>query len=90
MSILIKGMKMPTEGEYNLTLYVCSDGSAYMDVASFPVDKDKFEAIPVSEHGRLIDADALREEFDKLIVHDSWCYYALDYAPTIIEAEEGE
>ena len=58
MGVYIKGMEMPTEGEYNMTLYVCSDGSAYMDVASFPVDKDRFEAVPVPPHGRPTDADA--------------------------------
>lgn len=30
MSVLIKGMEMPPEGEYRMTLYVCSDGSAYI------------------------------------------------------------
>lgn len=59
MSILIRGLEMPKEGEYNMTLYVCSDGSAYMDVASFPVDKDKFEAVPIPPHGRLGDLDKM-------------------------------
>jgi hypothetical protein len=56
MSILIKDMEMPSEGEYHMTLYVCSDGSAYIDVASFPVDEDRFKAVSVPAHGRLIDA----------------------------------
>lgn len=47
MSVLIKGMKMPKEGEYRMTLYVCDDGYAYMDVDSFPVDEDRFDAVPV-------------------------------------------
>lgn len=59
MSGLIDGMTIPTEGEYRMTLYVCPDGSAYIDVASFPVDKDRFAVIPVPEHGRLTDADAV-------------------------------
>lgn len=57
--VLIKGMEMPKKGEYRMTLYVCDDGYAYMDVDLFPVDKDRFEAVPVPPHGRLIDADVL-------------------------------
>ena len=66
MSVYVKNMEMPKEGEYHMTLYVCSDGSAYIDVASFPVDEDRFEAIPVPPHGRLIDADVLAEKHTKL------------------------
>ena len=61
MSILIKGMEMPKKGEYHMTLYVDSD-IAYIDVESFPEDKDKFEVIQVPPHGRLIDADALKKK----------------------------
>ena len=61
MSVLIKGMEMPTEGEYNLTLYVCSDGSAYVDAWSFPEESDKFLVAPILPHGRLIDADEIAE-----------------------------
>lgn len=57
--IYIKGMEMPKKGEYRITLYVCDDGYAYMDVDLFPVDKDRFEAVPAPPHGRLIDADEL-------------------------------
>lgn len=46
MSVLIDGMTIPKEGEYHMTLYVCSDGSAYVDVASFPVDEDRFKVFP--------------------------------------------
>lgn len=61
MSVLVKGMEMPKEGEYRMTLYVCSDGQAYVDVESFPVDEDRFDVVPVpAPHGRLIDADALK------------------------------
>lgn len=53
MDILIRGMKMPTKGEYHMTLYVCDDGYAYMDVDVFPVDRDRFEVVPVPEQWRL-------------------------------------
>lgn len=106
MGVYLPNMEMPTEGEYNMTLYVCSDGSAYMDVASFPVDKDKFDVIPVPPHGRCIDADAL---YRKMFVGpdgqiypnndvDNWPHtmafreikHHILFAPTIIDAEEGE
>lgn len=97
MSILIKDMEMPNEGEYHMTFYVCSDGSAYIDVASFPADEDKFEAVPVPPHGRLIDADELLGHMKK--IHDKWKlegHYTPTTddeimtmnMPTIIEAEE--
>ncbi len=90
MSVLIKGMEMPTEGEYNMTLYVCSDGSAYMDVASFPVDKDKFEAVPVPPHGDLIERKAVLNKFS-LHMNRTMHYVTIrDTVPTIIPAEEDE
>ena len=90
MGLYIKGMEMPTKGEYHMTLYVCDDGYAYMDVDLFPVDKDRFEAVHVPPHGRLIDADTLmpnakyRGEYDILTAFD------VVAAPTIIPTEEGE
>lgn len=64
MSVLIKGMEMPTKGEYHMTLYVCGDGAAYVDVAELPADEDRFEAAPVPPHGRLGDLDKLVEKID--------------------------
>lgn len=58
MGVYIEGMEMPAKGEYRMTLYVCDDGYAYMDVDLFPVDKDRFEAVPVPPHGRLGDFDS--------------------------------
>ena len=52
VDILIHGMEMPAKGEYHITLYVCDDGYAYMDVDSFPVDRDRFEVVQVPEHGQ--------------------------------------
>lgn len=86
--ILIRGMEMPKKGEYRMTLYVCDDGYAYIDVDLFPVDKDRFEAVPVPPHGRLIDADALVR--DNGIKEIPEYYEVVCDAPTIIPAEEGE
>lgn len=59
MDIMVRGMKMPTKGEYHMTLYVCDDGYAYMDVDLFPVDSNRFEVISVPPHGRLGDLDRM-------------------------------
>jgi hypothetical protein len=97
MSILINGMEMPSEGEYHMTLYVCSDGSAYIDVASFPVDEDRFKAVPVPEHGDLVDRreaiiDANERAYDFWLSDDevNATIQFLKEQPTIIPAEEGE
>lgn len=92
MSVLIKGMEMPGKGEYLMTLYVDSDGSAYIDVESFPEDKDKFDAIEVPPHGRLIDADKLiklyQPDMNRRIYGGNFIH-SLEFSPTIIPAEEG-
>lgn len=46
--------------------------------------------LPPVPHGKLIDADVLEAEFEKLIAQDNWYYNALHHAPTIIRAEEDE
>ena len=97
MSILIRGMEMPEKGEYRMTLYVCDDGYAYVDVDLFPVDKDRFEAVPVPHHGDLIDRrEAIIDANER--AYDFWNCDAdvdstvsfLNEQPTIIPAEEGE
>lgn len=64
MGIYLPNMEMPKKGEYHMTLYVCDDGYAYMDVDLFPVDRDRFEAVPVPPHGKLGDLDALQKQID--------------------------
>lgn len=92
MSILIRGMDMPPKGDYYITLYVCSDGSAYVDVSSFPAGKDTFEAVPAADvrpvvRGEWIKIDkydnesnvqcsACLEEFDYV---DGVCYLCHGY-----------
>lgn len=100
MSILIKGMEMPTSrGEYGLLLYVDSDGTATVEGSYFRFEGEPFEAVPVPPHGRLIDADAKIKILKKCAADPEndmarVCYnYAaalLDACPTIIPAEEGE
>jgi hypothetical protein len=93
VSILIKGMEMPTD--HPLWIVVHSDGTVEANEvsASRPVGWQTLRnaAVPVPEHGRLGDVDALTERF-----WDGQCYFTdaikskLQTAPTVIEAEEGE
>ena len=104
MSVLIKGMKMPTSCPEcmmaNEIVKCCLTGKTYnWGLTERPSDCPLIELPP---HGRLIDADALEE-------HDGWLrdsmyfaresghthiqfIYAHDIinAPTVIEAEDGE
>ena len=102
MSILIKGMEMPTKV---LTVEIHPDGYVCLRNAN-----KVREAVPVPEHGRLIDADALSEMLEKykkeyalkakediVHLHKAWGLYEAELMaeslPTIIPAdptEEGE
>ena len=102
MSILIKDIDMPKDGEFVEVLiwsdghvtktgdsYLCEDGKYYYK----PCDWEYFTAKSVPPHGRLIDADELLELYDD----DEWEDYVVPIkvvrqnikdAPTVIEAEE--
>ena len=96
MSIILKGIDLPKEGELRLIIskngMIC--GAEYPKVRhAYPLNLDA-EAIQISKgHGRLIDADEAmkqlqadkREAFTK---HDVWLMLSKYGAPTILEAEE--
>ena len=91
MSILIKGMEIPSEqyGKMVITLY--PNGH----VAEYVGDMGRvWEAVPVPPHGDLIDRDALMQH-EVLLLRDGgrlpiiYASYVRN-APTIIPAEEGE
>ena len=99
MSILIKGMEMPKEGSW-VTLRLFPDGQCFL-YSWCGNDFDFMEhvtAVPVPPHGRLIDADLLKERVTKRLYasnHGSMAeaYFAalidlIDTAPTIIPASE--
>lgn len=96
--IYIKDMEMPKKGEYRMTLYVCDDGYAYMDVDLFPVDKDRFEAVSVPPHGRLIGAEKIYDAVEQRYRMSSGIEHRCERdlldlicaAPTVIEEDEGE
>lgn len=98
MSVIVKGMKMPPKGEYTATIYVDSDGTAYIDFNSremneYTVYDGKCDLVEVPPHGRLIDADEL-EKCGEIVKQDQGYYYvkgialtSIYNAPTIIEEE---
>lgn len=104
MSILIKGMEMPKDG-YKI-IYLHSNGCIYEPTSDNKIWNTVGKAVPVPPHGRLIDADALRQTmYHEAFETDSpmqkwdsgcWIRYKMfermeEAAPTIIPAsEEGE
>ena len=83
MSILINGMEMP---KTPVLFCVHPDGKVFADLEG---NWREYKAVPVPEHGRLIDADALEAS----CFMGSSSFYTqsdIDYAPTIIPAKDGE
>lgn len=93
MSILIKGMEMPTDRPQLLWVY--PNGKALTVQSDVDPWKD-LQATTVPPHGRLIDADALHYSRIRIAHNDGTIggYNAvvmsaeIKDAPTIIEAEE--
>ena len=98
MSVLIKGMEMPK----NCLICDCTNsewGECVLDPEKrCPEDYGQraewCPLIPVPPHGRLIDADKLKEEFphdedwDYPVNTNSYVVETIDKSPTIIEAED--
>ena len=96
MSVYIEGMAMPEDGRYIL----CITHDSSWNVHWVFQNEDTYEFLKhgrvkeLSPHGRLIDADALKEHFphdedwDYPVNTNSLVCETIDNAPTIIEAEE--
>ncbi len=90
MSLLIKGMEMPTYEQGDIVLRVRWDGRVDKDNSGNTVAS----AIPVLPHGRLIDADALDADLERQDMHTGewdavgFSIEEIENAPTIIPAEE--
>ena len=93
-------MEMPkSRGEYDLRLYIDSDGTATVEGSYCRFEGEPFEAVPVPPHGDLIDRDALKVAICSRLCIKSEKYLSPEEAtivneifaaPTIIPAEEGE
>ena len=103
MSILIKGMEMPTSCG-DCKAFVCYKqwagdmGDCFCGITKEDAKAKEKNAdcplVPFPPHGDLIDRDTLREEWlengENEYVYDTNAFLdSLDDAPTIIEAEEG-
>lgn len=94
MSVLIKGMSLPTKENFmtQLNLICDKDGNWYaVDVTN----KDLYKLIEVKEpHGDLVDRGWVRDSinYSCWIEHNDYleAIGIIDDAPTIIESEEGE
>lgn len=89
MSIIIKGMEMPKNcGTCPLRRGDCSQ-RIYMEKRP-----DNCPLVPVPPHGRLIDADEMRDEWlingENEYVYDTNAFLeSIDNQPTVIPAEFG-
>ena len=90
MSILIKGMEMPTAEQGVRTINIYADG-VVTNYAEVTIGK----AVPDPPHGRLIDADALVlppklndwNSVAEYVENIADCWKAVDNATTIIPAD---
>ena len=88
MSILIKGIDMPKEGEHILALIKNDGKCSYFEETTFSRIMKTTEAIQIpAPHGRLIDEKIIKENSidDGYDLYVSWT--DIDNAPTILEAE---
>lgn len=104
MSVLIKGMEMPTLPKVMeqwgkvpyIDVRIFADGTAVTTKGERPY-YTQYSVVSAPPHGRLIDADALEvhdgwlSEAEGYSTHITFVYSnAIDLAPTIIEAEVEE
>lgn len=82
MSIILKGIDLPKDD------IVIHYANIYGEMETVYVDKSDIIQIP-KDHGRLIDAEAIKNVFDKGDTFTAFHFIeAMDNAPTILEAEE--
>ena len=98
MSLLVKGMEMPDINDYNgisCCLYKTLGGELRLrnnETGQF------FDVVTVPPHGRLVEADAVKERLSSTWVPDSRPgagffvseVASIESVPTIIPAEEGD
>ena len=92
MSILIKGADISPDHIQCITVF--PEGFAVVEEYEMlvPIKTTKCEVAPVpAPHGRLIDADTLLMDANKLRYGEGWLITMenIEHAPTVMEAEEG-
>jgi len=98
MGVYIKGMEMPTNC---MLCPLCveeadpANGEMCMVTGTLmpPCTRERLDncpLVPVPQHGRLIEADRLKEVFHRNVASGEAFDQLIDIAPTILPAEEGE
>lgn len=94
MSVIIRGMKMPTEREW-VDVRIFRDGTAI--VTEERARRTNHQAIELPPHGRLIDADALikghfsdEHRIAMSYADKCWMRRIINGEPTIIPASKEE
>ena len=106
MAVLVNGMEMPKEPDEWIEIVIFGNGMVIQTGESWrnlengkyyytPTTPEKFfNAVHVQPHGRLIDADTLKQNtyeiYDPMGIVEAVPVDVIDNAPTVIEAEEGE
>lgn len=95
MSVLIKGMEMPPQGEFkHIRIYDDGDVTVEVDTGKEVYEAVIAHAVQIPPHGRLIDADALIDAGWQLsrdnIFTGKYEIALLSSVPTIIEAKGRE
>ena len=93
--VYIKGLEMPT-GKEGVAVIIYPDGEAVVE--PFDIGFSKYcEAIPVPDHGRLIEEDAAYDKIADEAGEEAGNYVDMDvvgrgleYTPTIIPADKEE
>ena len=92
--ILIKNMEMPKQMESPITITIFKNGSVWMNDVTFGKGKlPNAKAVALPEHGRLIDADELKQKkkhSSKEFFENVISVYDIDHAKTIVEASADE
>ena len=95
MSLLIKGMEAPVFEHQSWDIRHGADGKWYVvDTNAETSDGEWHEIVPISPHGRLIDADKLKADnpqhmnVDVPYVTEITVEEIIDEAPTVVEADE--
>lgn len=95
MSGIYIPMAMPKRG-HTVTLTILGGGEVYVqyyDCKPHLTVPIVYKAVPVPDHGRLIDADALQVDMMKMVASGMYgeedCIDAVIEAPTIIPASGG-
>lgn len=89
MGVYIKGMEMPKDGNYCI---IYDSGNCLMDEFDSEdrhIGSGSYSAYEINEpHGRLIDADVLKNDLTRFYENEVTARQLVDEQPTIIERSD--